>query len=275
MRSDKVRNSIRREAEQRLEDIYHNRKVNVYQFKKILAFHLASILHDEWKEEDLEEYENATKEEKKANWEIGPNREVCKFESVDQKVRNGYYKDSVFIFKEDDPAYRKKERKVDIRALDFKELPFALKKIYEERGYWVMDLLYEEVIENGEKDVNKLLANSESYKKLSEESKEKYKMYANLGYGLLKEIREGELILKEMLIEEGIPMLEFQIQKERILKVTKGILPKNPEWEEITKISPKDIAEADKDKAITTNETKGFRKFWENIKNKFKGVGEK
>lgn len=270
MRSSKVREMIKKEAEYRLNCMYEEKRLDTYDFKKILAFHLGSILYEDWKDEDEVIYENSTKEEKNTTWKQELNGELRRFEMIDQKLGDIYYKDHIFVFKEDDPAYRKKERKVDVRALDFKELPFAFKKIYEERGSWVIDLLYDEVMVNGERDVKKILSKSESYKKLSKDTRENYKRYVNLGYGLLKELREGNITIDEMLEEDGISLLEFDIQKERIQKAINTVLPKNLEWQETTKFSHREISELAINNAILQTESKGVGKLFENFIHEFK-----
>lgn len=43
----------------------------------------------------------------------------------------------------------------------------------------------------------------------------------------------------------------------------------------IAKISAKDIADADREQALTTTEVGGFKGFMKKILDKFKGIGEK
>lgn len=46
-------------------------------------------------------------------------------------------------------------------------------------------------------------------------------------------------------------------------------------WKKQSKVSPKDIADADKEQALTTTEVGGFKGFMKKLLDKFKGIGEK
>lgn len=54
-----------------------------------------------------------------------------------------------------------------------------------------------------------------------------------------------------------------------------GILPEDFKWMEKTRISSRDIVEADKEQALTTTEVGGFKGFMKKLLDKFKGIGEK
>ena len=54
-----------------------------------------------------------------------------------------------------------------------------------------------------------------------------------------------------------------------------GLLPDDFKWVEISKVLARDIAEASKEKSITTTEVNGIRGFMRKLLDKFKGIGEK
>ena len=54
-----------------------------------------------------------------------------------------------------------------------------------------------------------------------------------------------------------------------------GLLPDDFKWVEKSKVSARDIAEASKEKSITTTEVNGIRGFMRKLLDKFKGIGEK
>lgn len=54
-----------------------------------------------------------------------------------------------------------------------------------------------------------------------------------------------------------------------------GILPEDFKWMELARVSAKDIADADREQALTTTEVGGFKGFMRKLMDKFKGIGEK
>lgn len=54
-----------------------------------------------------------------------------------------------------------------------------------------------------------------------------------------------------------------------------GILPEDFKWMEKARVSAKDIADADREQALTTTEVGGFKGFMKKLLDKFKGKGEK
>lgn len=54
-----------------------------------------------------------------------------------------------------------------------------------------------------------------------------------------------------------------------------GILPEDFKWTEKARVSSKDIAEADREQALTITEVGGVKSFVKKLLDKFKGIGEK
>lgn len=68
-------------------------------------------------------------------------------------------------------------------------------------------------------------------------------------------------------------VLEIEVTQRELAEA--GILPDDFKWVEKAKISAKDIAEADREQALTTTEVGGFKGFMKKLLDKFKGIGEK
>ena len=67
--------------------------------------------------------------------------------------------------------------------------------------------------------------------------------------------------------------IEIEVTQRELAEA--GILPDDFKWVEKVKISSKDIADADREQALTTTEVGGFKGFMKKLLDKFKGIGEK
>lgn len=68
-------------------------------------------------------------------------------------------------------------------------------------------------------------------------------------------------------------VLEIEVTQRELAEA--GILPDDFKWVEKAKISAKDIADADREQALTATEVGGFKGFMKKLLDKFKGIGEK
>lgn len=205
--------------------------------KKLLGFYLGSVLHEDWKKDDESAYLSASDEKKQKNWRVDENGTLRKFKSVDGNVDGKEFTDTTYQFKENDPAYRKEERKVDIRALSFEELPLVWQKENADAGKAAIDLIYDSVTNGNEINIEEMAARvheawlsrpnnawaieyqseeSKPYSDLSEELKAKDRRHIELALEILEKVKNGELTYDELKQKIEPSMKEFYEKLDRI-----------------------------------------------------------
>lgn len=205
--------------------------------KKLLGFYLGSVLHEDWKKDDESAYLSASDEKKQKNWRVDENGILRKFKSVDGNVDGKEFTDTTYQFKENDPAYRKEERKVDIRALSFEELPLVWQKENADAGKAAIDLIYDSVTNGNEINIEEMAARvheawlsrpnnawaieyqseeSKPYSDLSEELKAKDRRHIELALEILEKVKNGELTYDELKQKIEPSMKEFYEKLDRI-----------------------------------------------------------
>lgn len=205
--------------------------------KKSLGFYLGSVLHEDWKKDDENAYLSASDEKKQKNWSVDENGILRKFKSVDGNVDGKEFTDTTYQFKENDSAYRKEERKVDIRALSFEELPLVWQKENADAGKAAIDLIYDSVTNGNEINIEEMAARvheawlsrpnnawaieyqseeSKPYSELSEELKAKDRRHIELALEILGKVKNGELTYDELKQKIESSMKEFYEKLDRI-----------------------------------------------------------
>ena len=214
-----------------------SKKIEEENLKKLLEFYLGSVLHEDWKKDDKSAYEAASDEKKQKNWSVDENGVLRKFKSVDGNVDGKEFSDTTYQFKEDNPAYRKEERKVDIRALSFEELPLVWQKENADAGKAAIDLVYASVMNGDEIDIEEMAARvheawlsrpnnswaieyqseeSKPYSELSEELKAKDRRHIELALEILEKVKSGELTSDELKQKLEFSMNKFYKQLDGI-----------------------------------------------------------
>lgn len=212
------------------------------EFKDMLGFYLGSVLHEDWKKDDEAAYLVASDEKKAKNWELGEDGTLRKFKSVDGNVDGKKFEDRTFEFKDNDPAYRKDERKIDIRALTFDRLPLVWQKENADAGRAAMELVYDKVKSGETIDIEAIAAEvhkawlsrpnnswaieyqseeSKPYEELSEEVKAKDRRHVELALEILDKVKDGTITYDGLKEQVGTSMNKFNSQMKEIEETTK------------------------------------------------------
>lgn len=104
----------------------------------------------------------------------------------------------------------------------------------------------------------------------------KSKRYENLGtitVPTYETEQRGNVFEKDG--KEAVQTGEISIELTQGELVNAGILPEDIQWTPNTRVSAKNIADADKKQALTTTEVGGAKGFMKKLLDKFKGIGEK
>lgn len=133
---------------------------------------------------------------------------------------------------------------------------------------------YDDCTEEQKKAIDKRKQKVERFtEKVSEDRTGKYDKAGKISVPVFKTNNRAYDGLNATASAEIGSTIEIEVTQRELAEA--GILPEDFKWMALSRVSSKDIAEADRDQELTTTDVGGVKGFMDKLLDKFKGIGEK